>query len=85
MPNASGYSLLELMIAVAILVIVVSIAIPAYQGYVREAQLSTARANIDSLRVFLVDWRLDNNTYQVGGAANFDPKATATARLGTGR
>ena len=65
------------MIVIAILVIIVGIAIPAYQGYVREAQLSTARANADSLRVFLEDWRLDNNTYQVGGAGNYDPKATA--------
>ena len=73
-----GFSLIELMIVIAILVIIVGIAIPAYQGYVREAQLSTARANADSLRVFLEDWRLDNNTYQlVDGETTFDPKAAA--------
>ena len=72
----SGFSVVELMIVVAILAIISLIAIPAYQGYIREAQLSTARANADSLRVFLEDWRLDNNTYAVAGAA-FDPKATA--------
>ena len=68
--NVSGF------LCSSILAIISLIAIPAYQGYIREAQLSTARANADSLRVFLEDWRLDNNTYQVGGAT-FDPKATA--------
>jgi type IV pilus assembly protein PilE len=63
------------MIAIAIIAILASLAIPIYNGYVREAQLATARANADSLRVFLEDWRLDNNTYAVAGAA-FDPKAT---------
>jgi type IV pilus assembly protein PilE len=71
----SGFSVVELMIVVAILAIISLIAIPAYQGYIREAQLSTARANVDSLRLFLEDWRLDNNTYQVDGS-DFDPKAT---------
>ena len=72
-----GVTLVELIIVVAIIATIAVIAIPAYQGYVREAQLGTARANIDSLRVFLEDWRLENNTYQVGGATNFDPEAAA--------
>ena len=67
MPNARsashGFTLIELMIVVAILAIITAIAIPAYNGYIREARLGTARANADSLRVFLEDYRLENNTY----------------------
>jgi type IV pilus assembly protein PilE len=75
--SVKGFTLIELMIAIAILAIITVIAIPAYNGYVREAQLATARANADSLRVFLEDWRLENNTYQVGGLADYDPEAAA--------
>ena len=70
-----GFTLIELMIAIAILAIITAIAVPAYQGYIREAQLGTARINADSLRVFLEDWRLENNTYRiVTGEADYDPE-----------
>ncbi len=72
-----GFSLIELMIVVAILALISAIAIPAYQGYVREAQLGTARINADSLRVFLEDWRLENSTYQIAGDADYDPEDKA--------
>lgn len=58
-----GFTLVELMITVAILSILAAIAIPAYNGYIREARLGTARLNADSLRVFLEDYQLDNGTY----------------------
>lgn len=58
-----GFTLIELMIAVAIIAIISAIAIPAYLGYVQEAKLSTLRLNIDGMRVFIEDYRLDNGTY----------------------
>lgn len=60
-----GFTLIELMITVAILSIIAAIAIPAYNGYITEARLSTARSNIDSLKLFLEDYRLDNDCYTV--------------------
>lgn len=60
-----GFTLIELMITVAILSIITAIAIPAYNGYIAEARISTARSNIDSLRLFLEDYRLDNDCYTV--------------------
>ena len=72
-----GFTLIELMIAIAILAIITTIAVPAYQGYIREAQLGTARINADSLRVFLEDWRLENSTYQIAGDTVYDPKDKA--------
>ena len=44
MKRNKGFSLLELMIAVAIVGIIASIAYPAYQEYVREARRSDAKA-----------------------------------------
>lgn len=61
--KTSGFTLVELMIAVAIISVIAVIAIPAYNGYITEARLATARSNIDSLRLFLEDYRLDNGTY----------------------
>jgi type IV pilus assembly protein PilE len=61
--KSSGFTLVELMIAVAIISVIAVIAIPAYNGYIAEARLATARSNIDSLRLFLEDYRLDNGTY----------------------
>jgi type IV pilus assembly protein PilE len=67
-----GFTLIELMVAVAILAIIAVIAIPAYQGYIREARLSTARLNADSMRIFLEDYQLDNATYIVGGDTSYN-------------
>ncbi|MGD2117462.1 MAG: type IV pilin protein [Chromatiales bacterium] len=66
----AGLTLVELMVVIAILSIIAALAIPAYDGYVKEARLSTARANMDSLRLFLEDYRLDNGTYISGAGAN---------------
>jgi len=78
----AGFTLVELMIVVAILSIIAAIAIPAYQGYIREARLGTARLNADSLRVFLEDYQLDNGTYiGTSGSSPYD-KAELNTNFG---
>lgn len=54
------------MITVAVLTIIVSIAIPAYNGYVREARIVAARVNIEPLRLALEDHWLDNGVFIEG-------------------
>jgi len=66
-PHIAGITLIELMIVIAIIAIMAAIAIPAYNGYVREARLGTARVNADSIRLFLEDYQLDNGSYVFGG------------------
>lgn len=66
-----GFTLVELMVAVAILAVITAIAVPAYNGYIREAQFGAARANADSLRVFMEDFFLENGTYNAGGGSPF--------------
>ena len=56
----------------AIITILGAIAIPAYVGYIEEAQVNTARTNANSLRVFLEEYRLENNTYVVDGNIIYD-------------
>jgi len=61
--NASGITLVELMIAIAILSILTAIAIPAYTGYIREGHFATMRADLDGLRTTMEDFRLENGSY----------------------
>ena len=62
--HQQGVTLIELMIVIAIIAIIAAIAVPAYQGYVEEAKFSTATTNLQSLRVFLEDYHLDNGDYR---------------------
>ena len=75
-----GFTLVELMIAIAILVVIVGIAIPAYNGYIREARLGAARANIEPLRLALESHWLDNAEY-VAGAWNPDGSKSLESTL----
>ena len=62
-----GFTLIELMIAVAILAIVAAIAIPAYNGYIRESRLGAMRMSLDTLRIAVEAFRLDR------AAGNYGP------------
>ena len=64
--DQNGYTLVELMIVVAILSILAGIAIPIYNGYIAEARLQAVRQNVEPLRLALEDYWLDNQTYIAG-------------------
>lgn len=61
-----GFTLIELLLAIAILAILVNMAIPLYNDHVKEAQLGVAKANAQSLRIFIEDYHLTNGSYAVG-------------------
>ena len=62
-----GVTLVELMITIAVISILTAIAIPAYNGYIRESHLTTMRSTIAQLRVILEDFRLENGSYGANG------------------
>jgi type IV pilus assembly protein PilE len=71
----SGFTLVELMITVAIVGILASIAIPYYRDYVTRGKLPEAYSTLAALRVSMEQFYQDNRTY-VGGPGCVRP-ATA--------
>ena len=67
----TGLTLIEIMIAVAILAILSAIAVPLYQGYVVEARYGTALKDIRQMQLILDDLALENSLAAVepGGYA----------------
>lgn len=58
-----GFSLIELMVAVAIVAILLSIGVPSYRDYVRRGAAAEAVAAIGQGRVAAEQFFLDNRTY----------------------
>jgi len=65
--NALGFTLLELMIVIAIIAILASIAYPSYQDSVRKARRGDAQAALVEASSFMERYFTENNTY-VGAA-----------------
>lgn len=68
--RASGFTLIELMIVIAILGIITAIAIPAYTGYITSARMSEAKSNIAALKLAQEEYFLENNGYFDGTSAS---------------
>ena len=66
MNHSKGFTLIELMIVVAIIAILASIALPSYNDYVTRSKITEATSQLADLRVKMEQWYQDNRTY-IGG------------------
>lgn len=64
-----GFTLIELMVTVAIVAILASIALPSYTEYITRGKLSEATSLLADLRVKLEQYYQDNRSY-IGACAN---------------
>ena len=61
--RASGFTLIELMVVVAIAAILASIALPSYTDYVRRGKVPDATSGLSQGRINMEQWFQDNRTY----------------------
>jgi general secretion pathway protein G len=59
----AGFSLIEIMVAVAIIAILAAVVVPRVIGRVGEAQVTRARTDVQALGAALNMYKLDNFTY----------------------
>ncbi len=64
-----GFTLIELMIVVAIVAILSAIALPAYRDYVLRGQLSDARSQLATWAARMEQFYQDNRNYGASGGA----------------
>ena len=73
-----AFTLVELMVTVAIIGVLASIAIPAYQDYMDKAKTIRAISDIEKIGRYLHDYHIDNNGYpaslaEIGADNILDP------------
>ena len=66
MRTARGFTLIELMITVAIVAILAAVALPAYNDYILRSKLQEASTNLSQMRVKMEQFFQDNRFYTGG-------------------
>ncbi len=69
MRRHQGFTLIEVMIVVAIVAILAAIAIPSYNDYITRSQVTEAFSRLSEVRVKMEQYFQDNRTY-VGACAS---------------
>ena len=75
-----GFTLIELMIVVAIIGILAAIAIPQYQTFIAKSQVSRAVGETGALKTALEDC-VNNGRFTIGDAPACDPQYTGSSIL----
>ncbi|HET9205464.1 MAG TPA: type IV pilin protein, partial [Burkholderiaceae bacterium] len=85
LPAARGFTLIELMITVAIIAIIAAIAVPNYTDYITRSKFSEAHGQLADLRVKMEQYYMDNRRYSTttGGGTCGIPGGNAPTTQGT--
>jgi type IV pilus assembly protein PilE len=63
-----GFTLIEIMIVVAIVAILMAVAIPSYRDYVQRGKIPTATNNLSNFQAAMEQFYQDNRTYSTTSA-----------------
>jgi type IV pilus assembly protein PilE len=69
MRSATGFTLIEVMITVAIIAILAAVAIPSYTDYITRSKIQEATTSLLSMRTKLEQYYQDNRTFSGACAA----------------
>jgi len=87
-----GFTLIEILTAIAIIGILTAIAIPSYSEYIKRTHLNAAEQSAQHLQILLQDYWEDNETYVAGNDAALkttlgwhagDPNITSKVEAGS--
>jgi type IV pilus assembly protein PilE len=67
---SKGVTLIELMVAIAILAIITSIAIPAYNGYIKTSYKAECQTEVSAIKLAQEEHFLEYGSYFSGTSAN---------------
>ena len=86
--NKKGFTLVELIVCIAIIAILAAILVPALMGYIKKSNLSKAKSNVQSaytaISSYIADCEVGNETVPADDAAMKSALSTAgKATLGT--
>jgi type IV pilus assembly protein PilE len=87
MRRTGGFTLIEVMITVAIVAVLAAIALPSYADYITRSKIIDATSRLGDLKTDMEKYFMDNRSYQNGGncgvaakiaTMNADPSAAFT-------
>jgi type IV pilus assembly protein PilE len=80
--SGTGFTLIELMIVVAVIAILAAVALPSYQDYVRRGQIQEAFTNLSSVRIRLEQFYQDNKNYGTDNCMQLGSENLTAAQIG---
>ncbi|OQX37072.1 MAG: hypothetical protein B0D91_07650 [Oceanospirillales bacterium LUC14_002_19_P2] len=69
MKKQGGFTLIELMIVVAIIGILAAVAIPQYQNYIARSEVATGIASVNATRTIIEDFVINDGVFPDGSAS----------------